>query len=96
MQDVDLNSCDREPIHIPGQIQPYGFLLVLTRDFEIVSASDNTGEFLGIPQQDLVGTTVDKVFGIRALKTIRGRMVMLRTPDAVERIFGLELRPGKP
>ena len=25
----DLTQCDREPIHIPGSIQPHGFMLVL-------------------------------------------------------------------
>ncbi|RZL70860.1 MAG: phytochrome, partial [Sphingomonas sp.] len=25
---LDLNACDREPIHIPGAIQPHGLLLV--------------------------------------------------------------------
>ena len=25
---VDLDSCDREPIHIPGSIQPHGLMLV--------------------------------------------------------------------
>ena len=24
---IDLTNCDREPIHIPGAIQPYGVLL---------------------------------------------------------------------
>ncbi|MFC5390370.1 hypothetical protein ACFPH9_13330 [Brevundimonas bullata] len=28
---VDLTNCDREPIHIPGAIQPIGFLVALTR-----------------------------------------------------------------
>ena len=26
---ADLTDCDREPIHIPGTIQPHGVLLVL-------------------------------------------------------------------
>jgi light-regulated signal transduction histidine kinase (bacteriophytochrome) len=26
---VDLNDCEREPIHIPGAIQPFGVLLTL-------------------------------------------------------------------
>ena len=26
---VDLNDCDREPIHVPGTIQPFGVLLAL-------------------------------------------------------------------
>ena len=28
---VDLTNCDREPIHIPGAIQPHGILLVVSR-----------------------------------------------------------------
>lgn len=28
-EDLDLSTCAREPIHIPGSIQPYGMLLVL-------------------------------------------------------------------
>ena len=26
---VNLTDCDREPIHIPGTIQPFGVLMVL-------------------------------------------------------------------
>ncbi len=26
---VDLTNCDREPINIPGAVQPYGVLLAL-------------------------------------------------------------------
>ena len=29
---ADLNDCDREPIHIPGSIQPHGLMLVLDDD----------------------------------------------------------------
>ena len=33
---ADLTTCDREPIHIPGSIQPHGVLLVVDReDFSI-------------------------------------------------------------
>ena len=31
---VDLTNCDREPIHIPGAIQPFGFLLALSAEFD--------------------------------------------------------------
>ncbi len=34
----DLTECDREPIHIPGAIQPHGLLLVADRDSLIVEA----------------------------------------------------------
>src|ERR1700733_6069143 len=29
---IDLNLCDREPIHIPGSIQPHGFMLIAEQD----------------------------------------------------------------
>ncbi|MDQ4059684.1 MAG: hypothetical protein M3145_01065 [Pseudomonadota bacterium] len=37
---VDLSTCEREPIHIPGSIQPHGVLLVLKpAGLEILQAS---------------------------------------------------------
>ncbi|MGY4298027.1 light-regulated signal transduction histidine kinase (bacteriophytochrome) [Bradyrhizobium sp. i1.4.4] len=30
---VNLTNCDREPIHIPGSVQPFGFLLTVLSDF---------------------------------------------------------------
>ena len=34
---ANLNNCDREPVHIPGYIQPHGVLFVLSEpDFNIV------------------------------------------------------------
>ena len=38
---VDLTNCDREPIHIPGLIQPFGFLLAVTADWLVARASAN-------------------------------------------------------
>ena len=32
---VDLTNCDREPIHIPGSIHPFGLLLVLQSNFTV-------------------------------------------------------------
>ncbi len=55
-QATTLTNCDREPIHIPGAIQPYGFLLCLdesTRRGAYVS--DNTADLLGISPADLLG-----------------------------------------
>ncbi len=39
---VDITNCDREPIHIPGQIQGHGFLVAVdTEDFSIQYISEN-------------------------------------------------------
>jgi light-regulated signal transduction histidine kinase (bacteriophytochrome) len=44
---VDLSSCDREPIHVPGAIQPFGALLVLDADARVLRRSENAQELLG-------------------------------------------------
>jgi light-regulated signal transduction histidine kinase (bacteriophytochrome) len=44
----DISACDREPIHVPGSIQPHGVLLALDPDdHTIVQASANLGGFIG-------------------------------------------------
>ena len=54
---IDLTNCDREPIHIPGAIQPHGALLVLREPaLTIVQASANVDARLGIPVARLLGT----------------------------------------
>ena len=36
----ELTECDREPIHIPGAIQPHGALLVVTEpDLAVVASA---------------------------------------------------------
>ncbi|WBA43290.1 ATP-binding protein [Hymenobacter canadensis] len=55
-QPITLNNCDREPIHIPGLIQPYGFLLCLDEQTRlVVQASANTKSLLGHSPEDLLG-----------------------------------------
>lgn len=43
---VNLDNCELEPIHIPGQIQSHGFLLVVDNDSIIKFASENIISFL--------------------------------------------------
>ena len=52
----NLTNCDREPIHIPGAIQPHGLLLVISPlEWQITQISQNTQEFLGIEPEQLLG-----------------------------------------
>src|ERR1700712_5645529 len=47
--ELTLDNCDREPIHIPGSIQPHGALLALDRLGRLSHASANAAELLGVP-----------------------------------------------
>ena len=56
---VDLTNCDREPIHLPGAIQPHGVLLALREPgFVIEESSDNTLQLLGRGHADLLGRSL--------------------------------------
>jgi light-regulated signal transduction histidine kinase (bacteriophytochrome)/CheY-like chemotaxis protein len=93
-QAVDLTNCDREPIHIPGSIQKFGFLLTLLSDFTIVIASDNVGDHLGATHASVLQRPLTEVFSQAAVEKIRARVDYLSGPDAVERMFGVVLQEG--
>lgn len=63
MSTVDLVTCESEPIHIPGRVQPHGVLLAATEpDGTIVQASANCAALLGLPEPPL-GRTLSDVLG---------------------------------
>ena len=56
INDVDLSACAREPIHIPGSIQPHGVLFLLSDpDQKVLQVSENTVEHLGIEPEAWLG-----------------------------------------
>ncbi|WP_343343026.1 HWE histidine kinase domain-containing protein [Sphingomicrobium sp. XHP0239] len=88
---VDLTNCDREPIHQLGAIQPIGFLLVLSTDWQVMRHSANVRDFLPDLPEDLNGTRAQDFLSGEAIHTLRNRMALLRGPDAQERAFNIEL-----
>jgi light-regulated signal transduction histidine kinase (bacteriophytochrome) len=93
---VDLTNCDREPIHIPGSIQPFGFLLGLQSDFTVCMASENVADYLGRDFADVFQRPVGEVLSKAAVDAIRNRVDYLSGPDATERIFGVAGRSTSP
>ena len=93
-QHTDLTNCDREPIHIPGSVQPFGFFLALLSDFSICMASANVADYLGIAYAELFQRPLHDVFSEGAVAAIRTRVDYLAGKDAVERMFGLQLQDG--
>ncbi len=58
-----LSNCEREQIHLAASIQPHGALLLASEpDGEILQASANAAEFLGV-LGDLQGTTLRNLGG---------------------------------
>jgi len=69
---VNLSNCEQEPIHIPGSIQPHGFLMGLKADtFTIDFCSANTTEFIGLAHTSLLGNTFESIFGKESLGKLK-------------------------
>lgn len=69
---VDLTNCDREPIHIPGSIQPHAVLLVLEEpDLIIRQASANAATLLGRAGGNIVGEPLSAFMGAADLERLQ-------------------------
>jgi len=95
-QTIDLTTCDREPIHVLGAIQPFGFLLAVSADWIVTRASANVADPLGRAAEDLLGLPLDAILDGEAIHLLRGHLQTLRGPDAFDRVFGVNLIPGRP
>jgi two-component system, chemotaxis family, sensor kinase Cph1 len=61
--EVDLTTCDREPIHIPGSIQPHGVLLVVDRyGFAVEQVAGDTRSLLGFSPDEILRNSVCALF----------------------------------
>ncbi|MGY2130076.1 SpoIIE family protein phosphatase [Blastococcus sp. SYSU DS0617] len=64
---VDLDNCEREPIHVPGSIQPRGVLLAVSDPHHVVEqASENLEQLTGVPWQEALGRPLADVLGAAA------------------------------
>lgn len=69
---VNLTNCEQEPIHIPGSIQPHGFLLGLKGETLLIDyCSANTAEYLSLFHSQLLGQSFGTIFGTQAADTLR-------------------------
>lgn len=71
---VNLQNCDQEPIHIPGTIQPHGFLLGIDKTTGIIKfCSGNSSTYIDIPYETLLDKAISEIFK--------------NDPDSIQRLF---------
>ena len=59
MPEHQTSSCDQEPIHIPGAIQPHGAMLAARiGEWSVTHASANLGSILGRTPHSVLGRAV--------------------------------------
>jgi len=78
-QAVTLDTCDREPIHIPGSVQPHGFLVACSvPNLRVLHASESMEAFAGMTAQSALGRGVEEVFDGESAERIAAAC---RTPE---------------
>lgn len=94
---ADLADCASEPIHIPGAIQPHGFLAVCgLPDWDITHVTANLRDFL--PGRDvaaLLGQPLEALTGAQLLHDLRNAMQNAMAIKGAERLFDVRLQ-GEP
>lgn len=88
---IDLSECEREPIHRPGRVQFFGFLIAVSPDWTITQVSANTATYIGLEPEDLLGSDLNSVLNREAIHHVRTRMQMLLDEDTVERLFRIRI-----
>ncbi|MBL8566737.1 MAG: GAF domain-containing protein [Hyphomicrobiaceae bacterium] len=69
--DVDLTSCDKEPIHTPGSIQPHGCLVACDDNMEVITRiSTNAPDMLGLGGA-VIGQRLSEYLGSHAAHALR-------------------------
>lgn len=69
--DPDLLACEREPIHVPGAVQPHGALLAALADGLLIThASDNLAAILGCTAEAALGQPLAQIIGAAACSAL--------------------------
>lgn len=91
---IDLTNCDREPIHIPGSIQPHGCLLACDDAGRVVQRhSANAAGLLGLAG-DPNGMPLREILGAEQCHRISNALAMVGPGPRPALVFGIEVNGG--
>ncbi len=89
---VDLTNCDREPIHLLGAVQPFGFLIaVSTPDWFVQRVSSNVAAWLKVAPAEMLGRSLLNFMQPEAIHTLRNQLHIVNMTGAAARLFGIQI-----
>lgn len=89
----DITRCEDEQIRIPGSIQTHGFLLMLDElTNQVMAASENTEEFLGIPLKLVLGASLETLIEMEACNAIQKLSQFAPAIDAITYLGSFRIR----
>ncbi|RYG17410.1 GAF domain-containing protein, partial [bacterium] len=83
-RNVDLSTCDREPIHIPGSIQPHGVLFALEEEtMSVLQVSENVADFFGSKAADVLGRSIGELLSGSRERDLRAALPKLVAAEPI-------------
>ncbi|WP_060511645.1 HWE histidine kinase domain-containing protein [Pseudomonas sp. NBRC 111124] len=93
--EINLTNCDREPIQVPGSIQPHGCLLACDASATVVLRhSVNLPEMLGVTGQ-INGQKLHAMLGDEVAHTLRNALARTREGSRPSQTFSVQLPSGQ-
>ena len=93
---ANLSTCDREPIHIPGSIQPHGVLLVVERNrLAILQYAGDIERLLGVAPDTLLQLSLFDLFEPSMLTTLVEHLRIPTPGTGPAILLGLKPRSGQ-
>ncbi|MDB5102618.1 MAG: cph1 [Fibrobacteres bacterium] len=94
-QPVDIDNCHREPIHIPGRIQPHGVLVTFREsDLTILQASENLAAYLGFEASRAVGDSLASILPADYIEDLKSALKEIDKEEHPRYAFSMTRNPG--
>jgi light-regulated signal transduction histidine kinase (bacteriophytochrome) len=89
---LPASSAPTEPAG--DSIQPHGWLAIVSPDWLVEHVSANFAEQFGDPAQSPIGRPLADLLGGEAIHGLRNQVALLRSPEAIARLFGCSVGAG--
>ncbi len=97
LKTVDLTDCDREPVHIPGSIQPFGFLIAFALPtWAVAHVSTNAADVFSVVSADaMIGKPMETVLPPSSIHDLRNVFQAAMISGLAERLADVSVGRGQ-
>ena len=88
---VDLTNCDREPIHLLGNVQSFAALVAISADWIVQHVSRNAGALLGLDAEEITGRVFSDLLPRETVAKLREKLGGTSHENSVARLFGFDV-----
>lgn len=92
-EEISLQNCDKEPVHIPGNIQNFAVLIAADPNLSTVThCSANVADIFDKPPKDILGTQLSDLLGTKVLHDLNNTLSLSSSLLQRERVCELKLK----